>query len=254
MKPLIGICANYSADSAPGVVTGLGAMGQEWQLLSADYVYSIERAGGIPIILPVTENVETAEMMLGKLDGILFTGGSDIDSQLYGEYPSYELGPIEPKRDLHEVSLAKKALFQSDIPVLGICRGMQLLNVAAEGSLFQDLKRQQPDCFNHSVVGAPMHHPVHDVTVDPDSKLHEIYHSETLAVNSFHHQAVKDLGIDFVATAFSPDGLVEGMEWKGSRFVCAVQWHPEMMVDKVPEVMPLFTAFVKECAKAHISN
>jgi putative glutamine amidotransferase len=252
MKPLIGICANYSSDSAPGIVTGLGAPGQEWQLLADEYVLAIERAGGIPVILPVTEDVETAELLLSKLDGIFFTGGSDVDSQLYGEYPGYKLGPIEPKRDLHEVSLAKKALFQSDIPVLGICRGMQLLNVAAEGSLFQDLKQQQPDCFNHSVVGAPMHHPVHDVTVDPESKLYEIYRSETLAVNSLHHQAVKDLGIDFVASAVSPDGLIEGMEWKGERFVCAVQWHPEMMIDKVPEVMPLFTSFVKECAKAQI--
>ncbi|MGI2328927.1 gamma-glutamyl-gamma-aminobutyrate hydrolase family protein [Planococcus sp. YIM B11945] len=254
MKPLIGICANYSSESSAGLKTGLGLPGQEWQLLSDDYILSIERAGGIPVILPVTESAETAELLLAKLDGILFTGGSDVDSRLYGEYPSYELGEIEPKRDLHEVALAKKVLFDSDIPVLGICRGMQLLNVAAEGTLFQDLRKQRPDCFNHSVVKSPIYHSVHDVTLDQNSKLAHIYQTETLPVNSYHHQAVKDLGTGFEAAAFSPDGLVEGMEWTGDRFVCAVQWHPEMMAERVPEVMPLFTAFVEACTKASIAN
>jgi putative glutamine amidotransferase len=250
LKPLIGICASYSSESSPGKQTGLGLPGQEWQLLADDYILSIERAGGIPVILPVTEKIETCELLLSKLDGIIFTGGSDIDSQFYGEHPSYEQGTIEPKRDKHEVELAKKVLFTTNLPVLGICRGIQLLNVATGGSLYQDLKKEKPEGINHAFTNSPKYHSVHEVSILRDSMLYEIYKSESNAVNSFHHQAIKKLGNEFEATAFSPDGFIEGIEWKGDRFVLAVQWHPEMMVDQVPEAMPIFTRFVKECSSS----
>lgn len=251
MKPLIGICANYLSNDAAGMAAGIGAKNQEWQMLADDYIVAIERAGGVPVILPITEDVETLTPLLQKIDGILFSGGSDMDPNYYGEYPKFGLGLIEPKRDAHEVKLAKKILFEMDVPVLGICRGMQLLTVATGGTLYQDLQSQKPDGINHSVIKALRHHAFHPVAIEKDSLLYEIYQTDELGVNSFHHQAVKHMGQGFKATMLAPDGIIEGMEWQANdRFVVAVQWHPEMMEDKVSTIRPIFNAFVDRCKLA----
>ena len=249
MKPLIGICANYSTNDTVGFITELGLQGQEWQLLANDYIAAIERAGGIPVILPITEKLETCTQLLGKLDGILFSGGTDIDPQYYGELPRYGLGTIDPKRDQHELALAKKVLFETDLSVLGICRGIQLLTAATGGTMYQDLERERPDGMNHTIKKVVKHHPVHGVTITKESKMHQIFRSERINVNSFNHQAVKTLGQGFKATMTAPDGLIEGIEMMGDRFVCAVQWHPEMMIDHHPEYLSLFKAFVENCRK-----
>lgn len=246
MKPLIGICANYLSDDAIGLAAGIGAKYQEWQLLADDYIVAIERAGGVPVILPITREVETLMPLLQKLDGILFSGGSDIDPNLYGEYPKFGLGAIEPRRDTHEIRLAQIALTKLNIPVLGICRGMQLLTVATGGKLYQDLASQKPEGINHSVPKSIRHHAFHPVRMEVGSVLYNIYQGDVLTVNSFHHQAVKELGQGFKATMIAPDGIIEGMEWEESnRFVVAVQWHPEMMEEKVDTIRPIFTAFVE---------
>lgn len=247
MKPLIGICANYLSNDTAGLEAGIGAKHQEWQLLADDYIVAIERAGGIPVILPITEDIETLTTLIEKLDGVLFSGGSDIDPNFYGEYPRFGLGMIEPKRDIHEVRLAQKVLFETTLPVLGICRGMQLLTVATGGTLFQDLSSQKPEGINHSVPKAVRHHAFHPVKIEKESILFDIYQVEEIGVNSFHHQAVKELGKGFKTTMTAPDGIVEGMEWEDSRFVVAVQWHPEMMEGQVASIRPIFTAFVQAC-------
>lgn len=246
MKPLIGICANYLSDDSAGLAAGIGAKNQEWQMLADDYIVAIERAGGVPVILPITSDIETLTPLLEKLDGILFSGGSDIDPNLYGEYPKFGLGYIEPRRDMHELKLAEKVLMEMDIPVLGICRGMQLLTVATGGKLYQDLASQKPEGINHSVPKAIRHHSFHPVQIESGSIFNSIFLSEELKVNSFHHQAVKELGQGFKSTMTAPDGIIEGMEWEDqSRFVIAVQWHPEMMEGRVDTVRPIFTAFVE---------
>ncbi|QFF98134.1 gamma-glutamyl-gamma-aminobutyrate hydrolase family protein [Psychrobacillus glaciei] len=250
MKPLIGICANYLSDDAIGVEVGIGAVQQEWQLLADDYIVAIERAGGVPVILPITKDLETLTPLLQKLDGILFSGGSDIDPNYYGEYPRFGLGLIEPRRDDHEVKLAQKILFETPLPVLGICRGMQLLNVATGGTLYQDLESQKPEGMNHSVSKALRHHPFHPVKIEKGSTLYTIYETEEIGVNSFHHQAVKELGKGFKASMTAPDGIVEGIEWDQDRFVVAVQWHPEMMEGPLASIRPIFNAFVQECKVA----
>ncbi|WP_313892668.1 gamma-glutamyl-gamma-aminobutyrate hydrolase family protein [Psychrobacillus sp.] len=247
VKPLIGICVNYLSDDSIGMQAGIGAKKQEWQLLADDYIVAIERAGGVPVILPITEDVETLTPLLEKLDGILFSGGSDIDPNFYGEYPRFGLGLIEPKRDNHEMKLAKKVLFETSLPVLGICRGMQLLTVATGGTLYQDLQSQRPEGINHSVNKALRHHVFHPVKIEKGSALYDIYETEELGVNSFHHQAVKELGQGFKATMTAPDGIIEGMEWEEERFVVAVQWHPEMMEGPVASIRPIFDAFVNAC-------
>lgn len=248
MKPIIGICANYSTNEKVGLDTGLGMLGQEWQLLANDYIVAIERAGGIPVILPLTEGMENTPKLLSVLDGILFTGGSDIDPQLYGESPKYGLQGINPKRDQHELALVKHVLHETNLPVLGICRGMQLLNVATGGSLYQDLRLERPDGINHTMLRAPKYHPTHRVTIEKDSLFYEIFGQEEIGVNSFNHQAVREVGKDFHVTMTAPDGLIEGVEQRGERFISAVQWHPEMMVEQHPMYLKLFKAFVKVCS------
>lgn len=255
MKSLIGICANYLSNDAAGLEAGIGAKNQEWQLLADDYIVAIERAGGVPVILPITEDIETLTPLLQKLDGILFSGGSDIDPNYYGEYPKFGLGFIEPRRDSHEVKLARKVLFEMNVPVLGICRGMQLLTVATGGTLYQDLRSQKPEGINHSVPKAHRHHAFHPVNIDTESRLYQIYQTDVLGVNSFHHQAVKEVGQGFKATMIAPDGIIEGIEWEAeNRFVVAVQWHPEMMEGPVSTIRPIFTTFVEACkiASKHV--
>ncbi|USG65657.1 gamma-glutamyl-gamma-aminobutyrate hydrolase family protein [Brevibacillus ruminantium] len=249
MKPLIGISANYSHEDNVGITSNLGLPGQDWQLLADDYIKSIERSGGVPVILPVTENPESLYPLLSKLDGILFTGGTDIDPAYYGEWPRAGLGPIDPKRDRHEIALAKKVLQDTNLPVLGICRGSQLLNVVSGGTLYQDLQTERPEGIAHALRYSPKYHPVHPASIQPGSRLEAIFQAQEIGVNSYNHQAIKQVGSDFSVTMTAPDGLVEGIEMAGERFVVAVQWHPEMMVDKHEEYLKLFLAFVAACVR-----
>ncbi|QKG85479.1 gamma-glutamyl-gamma-aminobutyrate hydrolase family protein [Kroppenstedtia pulmonis] len=252
MKPVIGITANYSTDETIGLKSELGVRGQEWQILAHDYIHAVEQAGGTPVILPLTQSTDSLHRILSLLDGILFSGGSDIDPQHYGELPRYGLGSLDSHRDQHELMLVKKALDEMDIPVLGICRGFQLMNVARGGTLYQDLRLEKPDGMNHALKGAPKYHPVHTVSIREGSKLRGIFGQESIGVNSFNHQGIKKLGEGFEVTMSAPDGLTEGIEMVGERFVVAVQWHPEMMVEHDPMYQALFKRFVLECQKEGI--
>lgn len=254
MKPIIGICANYSIDDRIGLKTGLGLIDQDWQLLANDYIISIERAGGIPLILPVTEDPQTCFRLLDMLDGVLFTGGSDIDPQCYGELPKYGLERINPKRDKHELALVSEVLHHTSLPILGICRGMQMLTVATGGSLYQDLRLERSEGFNHTIMDVPRNHVTHTVSIEENSLFHRIFSQREIGVNSFNHQAVKQVGEGFCATVTAPDGLIEGVERKGDRFIGAVQWHPEMMGVQDTVNFKLFSAFINTCTKGGDSD
>lgn len=245
MRPIIGILANYSTDDSIGTKSGLGVQGQEWQVLANDYIHAIEKAGGIPVILPITKTPDTLYDVLPRLDGVLLSGGSDIDPQCYGQLPRYGLGGIDPKRDQHEIALLKKLLHEMDLPILGICRGSQLLNVVCGGTLYQDLQLERPNGMNHTLKYAPKYHATHKAFIKEGSKLHRIFQKVEIGVNSFNHQAIDKLGEGLVATMMAPDGLIEGIELEGERFVVAVQWHPEMMIDAYPEYLALFEALVE---------
>lgn len=247
VKPIIGICANYTSDDEPGLITELGLPKQEWQLLADDYIKAVERAGGIPIIIPVTEAFDNAVKILDLLDGIIFSGGSDIDPALYNELPRYGLSTVEPKRDNHEIKLAKKVISEMDIPVLGICRGIQILNIVKGGTLYQDIGVERESEMNHTLTKYPKHHPTHKVKIDKSSKLYPAFNKDSIAVNSFNHQAIKEVGKDFKVVMEAPDSLVEAIELTGNRFVAAVQWHPEMMIDVHPEYIALFETFINYC-------
>lgn len=219
-----------------------------------DYVASVEQAGGRARVLEVSESPRT---VVTELDGLLLTGGGDIDPVFYGEERHPSVGDAEPGRDEFEIDIARRAV-EADLPLLAICRGAQVLNVAAGGALVQDIPsseaRQNPEAAAHSIT-EPKDHVAHEVKVAPGSALERALGSAVDAnrmcrVNSRHHQSVSRLGRSLVATATAPDGVVEAIEAPGARFCVGVQWHPENFW-RTGEFRPLFDAFVA-AAKARL--
>lgn len=198
--------------------------------LGMDYPSSIARAGGIPIVLPPLSPIDGT--LLDRLDALVVSGGPDIDPGLYGRRPHPQLGPIDPETDGCEVETLRRA-DDRGLPILAICRGMQLLNVARGGTLWQDLPSERPSSIAHrqSVLGTQA---THEVAVERDSLLAGVVgvadaETPTLAVNSFHHQAVCGLGDHLRITARAPDGVVEAVEATDRPFVLGVQWHAESL-------------------------
>jgi putative glutamine amidotransferase len=218
------------------------------------YAAAVEAAGGESVWLePETlERVDPQEI-LRDLDGLLFSGGVDIDPEQFGETVIPDAGvEIDPQRDAAELPLARAAL-ASDIPVLGICRGIQTLAVAGGGSLHQDLGLlgREPARHQQRKAGKDERATAHAVDVEPGSVLARAVGEGIQDVNSFHHQAVRDVPAGFVVTARSTDGLVEAVEDPRRSFRLGVQWHPERMVDRDPAQRRLFAAFV-EAARARL--
>ena len=213
-----------------------------------NYTNAVAEAGGAPLILPILQDSEALYSVLDRLDGIIFTGGADIDPNRYNEQPIYGLGQVTPARDAHDFALLARCLEHHAFPVLGICRGIQLMNVQAGGSCYQALEKQKPDGIMHSLIDQyPLEYPSHNVLLERGSRLHAMYGKERLAVNSFHHQSLKDLGEGLTVTARAEDGVIEAVEREGRRFAVGVQWHPEMMASRDADAQKLFRAFIAEC-------
>ena len=217
-----------------------------------DYVDGVVEAGGLPVVLPPVGGAREAEVLLGGLDGLLLSGGSDLDPGYYGEEPVAELGITVPERDAFEMSLVDRAL-RRGMPIFGICRGMQVLNVALGGTLYQDL----PSQMDHQVLlghrqETPKWQPTHEVQVAGGSQVADIMDTGGLKVNSYHHQAIKDLASGLVAVAHAPDGVVEAVECRdlSQQWLVGVQWHAEAMRDAAPQHSTLFEAHVS-AAKRH---
>ena len=209
------------------------------------YMEGIREEGGYPIMLPLMDNEDEARLAISICDGLLFTGGHDVEPSLYGESPLMENVVPCPERDRTEALLLSSAL-EKDIPVLGICRGLQFLNVFLGGTLYQDLPSQLPDCLPHD-QRPPYDLPSHRVDLTEGSGLRELLGKDSIMVNTLHHQAVKDLGKGLISMAVSPDGIVEGAMMEGKKFVWAVQWHPEFMIPGDEDSRALFRKFVSEC-------
>lgn len=231
MKPLIGISCQ-----------------QEEDRISVAHYYgeAVLAAGGLPVLLPVTLDRQAIESYFKLLDGLLLSGGEDLDPSFYGEEPLRGLGTVCPERDVFELELCRLFL-TSPKPILGICRGLQVLNVALGGTLFQDLRSQWPGSLEHHQK-APKNWATHKVTVEASSLLREILAVPEVRVNSFHHQSVKAVGRSLRAVAWARDGVVEGVERDGG-FVLGVQWHPERLWEKQEEQQRLFAAFVEEARR-----
>ncbi|MBF6621870.1 MAG: gamma-glutamyl-gamma-aminobutyrate hydrolase family protein [Patulibacter sp.] len=217
--------------------------------LGMDYPSSIARAGGVPIVIPPLSPIDGA--LLDRLDALVVSGGPDIDPGLYDRRPHAHLGPVDPDTDACEVETLRR-VDDRGLPILAICRGMQLLNVTRGGTLWQDLPSERPSPIDHrqSVPGTQA---THEVTVDRDSLLARVTgvtdaETPTLAVNSFHHQAVMGLGDHLRITARAPDGVVEAIEATDRPFVLGVQWHAESL-GADPNHAALFSGLV-EAARA----
>lgn len=202
------------------------------------YVGAVEQAGGVPLVIPSLTTRPALEAALARLDGLLLTGGLDIHPHLYGQrrHPATRLA--DPRRLAGDRALLEVAL-ETDIPILGICMGCQWLNVALGGDLIQDI----PSQVGTEVVHAPRE-TFHSVRVQTGSRLAGILGKEELEVNSSHHQAIGRLGHGLRAVAWASDGVIEAAEGEGKRFLLAVQWHPERLVDR-PEHLALFQALVQ---------
>ena len=206
-----------------------------------DYVESVKRAGGEPIVL---KNSDDPAKVLSKVDGVLLTGGADVDPAFYGQ-TRHDKTWVDDARDQFEIPLSRGAL-EHDVPVFAICRGVQVLNVAAGGTLVQDIPSQSATELNHS-IDVPKNANAHSVRVTPGTKLASSLGTsanlDTCAVNSRHHQSVGDVAPSFVVSAVSPDGIIEAIERPNAAFCIGVQWHPENFW-KTGEFAPLFQAFI----------
>ncbi len=237
MKKKIGIIGNLLYDQ------GGNFPGYARSYVNEDYVESVLRAGGVPVILPVNTDEEVIQAQLEGLDALVFSGGYDVNPQLFGEEPHRLLGQICDERDAFDIFLFKAAMEQK-LPILAICRGLQLINVACGGTLYQDCSEQENSYIQHDQVHTP-DHVCHTVNITPDSALHEIFGDSTF-VNSFHHMAVKDPAPDLRVTAVAPDGIIEGLESTTDQFILAVQWHPEMLYRKYGKMLDLFRLLIEK--------
>lgn len=213
-------------------------------VINRAYIEALESAGALPVLLPYTERWEDFERYADSMDGILFTGGGDIDPARYGEEILNDTVSIDESRDKFEFSLFLAAK-KRKLPVMAICRGMQVVNVALGGSLYQDLPTQRAGKIYHR-QSEGIFEPSHSVKVLPHSPLHTLTATERITANSFHHQAVKELGDGLVPMAYSDDGIIEAFFAEGEQYIMAYQWHPERLLaaDKHNEM--LFTDFVRE--------
>ncbi len=216
------------------------------------YANAVIRAGGEPICV-VRPNDRRLSSLLPFIDGIFLVGGHDIDSEYYGEENSGHTQHIDRERDRVELALIRLAV-KHRIPLLGVCRGMQAMNVAMGGSLYQDVLTEMPGALDHDrhidkATGKELPHGAfaHDVTVRAKTMLAKLVGASTIAVNSLHHQGVKTLGKRLIASAFAPDGLVEAIEMPSHPFALGVEWHPEELTGKPAE--RIFSAFVKAASK-----
>jgi len=207
------------------------------------YVKAVEEAGGIPLVLSQLRHLEGVEEQLKRVDGVLLPGGGDVHPLLWGEEPERGLKETFPFLDRFQIALARKAL-ERKMPLLGICKGIQVLNVALGGTLIQDLSSCSWVALQHTQETAARY-ASHSVALEEGSLLSGLW-GNRVEVNSFHHQAVREPGKGLVITGRSPDGVIEALEMKDVPFVVGVQWHPEEMVEEHEEMRLLFRRFVEE--------
>jgi putative glutamine amidotransferase len=238
--PIIGI-PTQTLEEIPGQLPRCWVMSQQ-------YVRVLVAAGAIPWVIPLLESDQaTLRAIYDRVDGVFLPGGVDLDPAAYCEGPSSLVGRTDPDRDEIELTLTRWALDDGK-PLLAVCRGIQVVNVAAGGTVHQDLAAQLPGAIKHDYFPTKDQYTrdllVHDVEVTEGSKLRSLLGAAVVRVNSMHHQGIKQLAPCLRATAFAPDGLIEGLESPNGHFLLGVQWHPEALVEKDPRMQRLFAEFI----------
>jgi putative glutamine amidotransferase len=234
MKPLIAVVAH----------TEINRFGLPANTISAAYTEAVEKAGGLAMILPFTRHQDNITLSVEKADGFLFTGGVDVDPAFYGETGIPGLGSVNPELDRFQMAVCH-AVIACKKPVLAICRGIQIINVALGGSLFQDIPSQfSTPVLKHmqDTLSFDVDHPV---DIEPGSRLFDLF-GPRIMVNSRHHQSVKAIGKGLTITARAPDGVIEAAQHQ-SLPMDLVQWHPELMLRKNDDMLCLFKFFIKRC-------
>jgi putative glutamine amidotransferase len=236
--PLIGVTASATYEN-----------GRERVFINAAYLRAVQEAGGVPVLLPPSFEPGMRDALFGRLNGLLLTGGGDIEPARYGETPHATVYDVSPPRDALELWATREAVARRR-PVLAICRGLQVLNVALGGTLIQDIRDEIGPTIAHSQP-EPRQQATHAVKIDHESRLAEILETVEVEVNSLHHQAVKQLGTGLRAVATAPDGVVEGLELPDAEpFVVGVQWHPEELVGHDEAARRLFVALVRAASSS----
>ena len=217
------------------------------------YARSVTLAGGAPVLIPLDLGEAAWRSIYERLDGLLLPGGVDVNPAYYGEAPHERLGQVDDPLDQAELVLARWAL-EDRFPVLAICRGIQLINVAAGGTLYQDLPTLLPGALPHACNAPtyPRAYRAHALRIDPDSRIAATLGATECRVNSRHHQAVKDAAPAFAITARAPDGVIEGIEHREAPFIVGVQWHPESLAAGDPQMLALFEALVDASRQASV--
>ena len=238
--PIIGISSSIIVDNSGSFAGYMRAY------VNKDYVDAVIRAGGVPLIIPFSVDKEVIISQAQLIDGLILSGGHDINPYNYGQEPSQKIGETFPERDTYEMILLEESK-KRNIPILGICRGFQLINVAAGGTLYQDLSLIPGNILKHNQVSNPTLK-THKIEIKENSFISSIFGKETM-VNSFHHQAIDKVANDFIVVARASDGVVEAIEHKTYKFLVAVQWHPEMLAVNCEKAKELFSKFVEEAKK-----
>jgi putative glutamine amidotransferase len=236
--PLIGITTSVTVDRVP-----------ERAYVNGAYIRAVQAAGGIPLLLTPHFSTEVQAALWPRLGGLLLTGGGDVEPARFGQARHPSVDDVAPARDELELGLTRRALADG-VPLLAICRGIQVLNVALGGTLVQDIPSEVPDALVHAQT-APRQAPTHSVKVTNEgTRLGRVLGATEIEVNSMHHQAIGRLGDGLREVAWAPDGVIEGVEMPGERFVLGVQWHPEELVGHDPAARNLFASIV-EAARRH---
>lgn len=245
-KPIIGISASMIYEEKDELF-----LGDKYSCVAYSYVDAVYKSGGIPVTLPILKDVSAIREQVKLLDGLILSGGRDVDPHFYGEEPLEKLQAIFPERDVHEMALIRAAIDLKK-PIFAICRGMQILNVTYGGTLYQDISYAPGEHIKHYQIGSP-YQATHSIKIDKNSTLFRMADKlEIERVNSFHHQALKKVakGLKVVATA--SDGIIEAVEAENEDglFVIGVEFHPEMMYDKSTFARGIFKKFINICIES----